>query len=47
MPTPFDATTKEPDAATLAIIERASAIVIEQWAETLDQVETWPELVKV
>ncbi|WP_309708241.1 hypothetical protein [Armatimonas sp.] len=36
----------EPDAATLARVELASAIVIEQWAEALDQVETWSELVK-
>ncbi|WP_395094415.1 Rpn family recombination-promoting nuclease/putative transposase [Armatimonas sp.] len=36
----------EPDAATLAKIEQASAITIEQWGDALDQVETWAELVK-
>ena len=37
----------EPDDATLAKIEIAPAIMIEQWADALDQVETWAELVKV
>ena len=36
----------EPDAATLARVELASALTIEKWAEALDQVETWSELVK-
>ena len=35
----------EPDAATIAKVELASALTIEKWAEALDQVETWAELV--
>ena len=37
----------EPDASTLAKVELASALTIEKWAETLDQVETWAELVPI
>jgi hypothetical protein len=34
----------EPDAATLALVEAASLEVIEAWADRLDTVEGWPEL---
>jgi hypothetical protein len=36
----------EPDATTLARVELTSALTIEKWAEALDQVETWSELIK-
>jgi hypothetical protein len=36
----------EPDAAILVKVEQASTLTIERWAEALDPVETWSELVK-
>ncbi len=36
----------EPDERTLARIEAASGETIEQWAEEIHKVKSWPELVQ-